>query len=256
VYSMFSIEKSDYINWVIPLSMLVAVVIVLRHQIDSWYVRKSKPQMDSTLHAILKRKVFGYDEMFVGSHYNKTDHLAFNHDCDFIGQGLESIPDDLQHMVTAHAFFFGKETHRKWPSHYNRIVLYKHPFLSPRFDEDVHSVEHHHEDGVFIFSLEQGIPGIERPKHHYNIFLHGFADAFFTLYPVHHHYDEAAIFEKLEEAVGVTEDHLISVIGLDEINPLAVLAHYYVYRPEVISEAFPEFRDSVFANMNVPKVMT
>ncbi len=207
--------------------------------------------MDQVLHSILIRKVWKYDDVFLETHYNTTDHIVYTHDCDFIGKGLETIPDDLKHIISAHAFYFGNSSHRKWPRHYNRIVLYTHPFISPIQEEHVHSVETHKEDGVLVFSLEQAIPGIDRKGSFYNIIIHGFAEAFLSLYPVSSPLSNEEIWHRLMTHFEVDQNNITSVVGLDDFNVLIPVAHYFIYNPEQMKEVFPEFVDTLFQHINV-----
>ena len=207
--------------------------------------------MDPTLGKILRQKVVHYADLFAGNH-SESDLLIHTFNCEFIGQGFESIPDDLKHIITAHAFYFGNSSHPKWPSHYNRIVFYKHPFLTPNQEEFVHSVEIDDEDGVLIFSLEQALPGIEQNGKFYNIVVHGFAEAFLVLYPIENFdLSQDDIWDRLGTGLGITKEHVTGIIGLKEVNIYAVLAHYYIYFPNKMVDIFPELRDKLFANINI-----
>jgi hypothetical protein len=248
-YTLFSVYKSSYSFMLIPLGMMVAVTIVFQSQIDSWWIKKSKPKMDATLQSILEKKVIGYNKLFTTSHYQPEDHLIYTYDCDFIGQGLENIPDDLKHLITAYAFYFGKQQHKKWPGHYDRIVLYKHPFLTPTFDSQAHAVEHHLDDGVIIFSLEQLMAAIERRGQFYNVLIHGFADAFLDLYPVSSELPDKVIWERLS-TIGIHQSQIAAIIGLDEINVMAVVSNAYIHDQETLEDLFPELKLHLFALIN------
>ena len=254
IYSLFSIEKSEFTYFLIPLGIIIAITIVFQSQIDSWWIKRTKPQIDPVLLRILQSKITGYDDLFIDSFYQPEDHAIYTYDCEFIGQGLENVPDDLQHIITAHAFFFGNQEHKKWPRHFDRVVLYKHPFLTPSIDSVAHTVEHHFDDGVIIFSLEQLMAAIERRGRFYNIALHGFADAFLELYPLQRHLTNDEIWNRLS-TLGVKKSEIVAIIGLEEINTLAVVAHFYVYQPDKIYSLFPELRNSLFAVMNVKKTV-
>ncbi len=253
IYNMFMEDKSEHVEFAIPLALMFAAVLVLRHQINSWFLRRTKPALDNELKRILKNQLPHFEAIFSTSNRTESDLTIFTQECDFIPRGIESIPDDLKHLISAHAFYFGNLEHTKWPAHYNRIVLYTHPFLSPQFPEDVHSVEHHHDDGVFVFSLEQVMPGIARKGSFYNIVLHGFADAFLQLYPISTELNESIIWDRLSNTLGINQKEIQSIIGLDEINVLAVVAHYYVYNPLKLAQTFPEFESTLFSILNVEK---
>lgn len=250
-YLLFAPEKTPYGYLLIPLGICLATTLIFQHQIDIWWLKRTKPKLDNQLRNILRRKLSKFDNIWGLSHWTETDLIVFADNCDFMGQGLESIPDDLKYAIAAHAFYFGRPEDSKWPDQYNRIALYPHPFLSPNIDTTVHSVEHHEDDGVFIFSLEQGLPAMDAPDQFFNVFLYGFASAYLDLYPVRSEESDDEIWRKLTIITGIPQERIEAVIGLPEINVLAVLAHYYVTKTTAVRLAFPSFKDTLFARMHV-----
>lgn len=250
-YLLFTPEKTAYGYLLIPLGILIAASLIFQHQIDAWWLKRRKPELDSTLKNILSRKLIKFDQIWANGSKTETDLILFADGCDFMGQGLESIPDDLKYIIAAHAFYFGQPEDEKWPRQYNRIALYKHPFLSPNINDVAHSVEHHKEDGVFIFSLEQGLPALDDPDRFFNVFLYGFASAYLELYPVITTLSDDEIWNRLTIITGIPRERIEAVIGLPEVNVLAILAHYYVYKTEAIALAFPSLAKKLFSRINI-----
>ena len=240
IYFLFNDQGRDYSFLLIPLGVLLAVTFVLQHQIDSWWIRRSDQALDSELKSILNSRFHGFNRTFSGNPYTEKDLIVFTHDCEFIGKGLESVPDDIKHLIASHAFYFGNHTHTKWPGHYNRIALYSHPFISPQYQDQVHSVECHKQDGVIIFSMEQLLSGLNQPGQFYNIAVHGFADAFFNLYPINIALEDEVIWKRLRDNLQIDPTEIRAIVGLEDFSALIPLAHYFIFFPKKTARAFPE----------------
>lgn len=250
IYFLFNDQLKEYSYLLLPLGVLIATTFVLQHQIDGWWIRRLNPSLDPKLKAILQSRVSGYSQIFSGKNYSEKDFIVFTHDCEYIGKGIETIPDDIKHLISCHAFYFGDASQSKWPKQYNRIVLYPHPFLSPQYEDQVHSVESHEKDGVLIFSMEQLISSINQPGKVYNIAIHGFAQAYFNLYTVHLSVDDMEIWRRLSENLSVSRTEIEAIVGLDDFDALIPLAHYYIFHSEHIRRIFPECQN-LFDQINV-----
>lgn len=94
---------------------------------------------------------------------------------EFIPMGNEKLVEELKIMAIAPAIHLGLHHYPEVLKHYNRIVFYPHPFITPVIDQ-VHICETHHDDGVIILCSEMLQAAHVSPKKFYNIALHEWCD--------------------------------------------------------------------------------
>lgn len=230
---------SDYTWLLIPLMLVLSLIYVFHAQLDQFLIRK-QPQLDSDLHQLLRTLHPTIDTLLSNSGHTFHDLYSYSHYCEFTGMGIQSIPDDLKNLVTLRAFHF-RAKNKNWPYHYNRIVFYKHPFITPDIQQ-VHCVETHHDDGVLIFSLEQLIPSLDSKfgQGIFDIALYAFAEAYYKLYPRSLELRDEDLFKRLQEAIGIDIAQLIQNLGIQSPSTYALLAYYCIKRREQISQNWPE----------------
>jgi hypothetical protein len=88
---------------------------------------------------------------------------------------MPNFPDDLKVLLAAQAVLLSHIFDLpldKWRA-YDKVVLYPHPFMSPEI-EDVHASETHFTEGVWLFSIDQLIPGMTQPHRFFNTGLYEF----------------------------------------------------------------------------------
>jgi len=112
----------------------------------------------------------------------------------------------------------------------DRIYLYKHPFPTPRY-QFLHTVETDIEDGVFIFSLEHLIPGMINSEAHYNIAMHGYAEAYQRVFPKEDFsFLDEITWEQLKEVGYHSQDRILSTIGFNQTDiPTVAINHFFTH---------------------------
>ena len=179
VLYMVYFQGVDSWRWgVIPLVLLGIMNYMFQPQIDYWWFERSDAKLDPIEHHFLENHLYFYKVLpkEVQVEFGR-DCIRFNHHVEYILQGIPSFPEDLKVMVAAHALSlkYGLDLQTENPfQHFERIAFYPHPFISPDIDQ-VHASESHFEDGVWIFSLEQFLSGINQPQRYFNICLYEMA---------------------------------------------------------------------------------
>lgn len=158
------------LSWYLAFPIVIlAAVFSLHPQIDAWGYKRWKPKTDAKLRRILEVSSPSFAwireedrDDFI------SDLLLHCRKMEFIGKEVEDIPTDVQIMTIYPGklleYVFGLDL----LTHFNRVVVYKHPFPSPRY-RAWHAAEAHEEDGVMIFSLEQLLLNYVHPGKEYHV---------------------------------------------------------------------------------------
>lgn len=180
-FVLFMVYMQESVIWrwgIAPLVLLGVMNYVFQPQIDYWWFEKMKPTLDPMEHRFLEKHLAFYRSL---ADEEKEEFgrecIRFNHNKEYILQGVPSLPADLKIAVAAYATSLRYAFRLKEEDPFSkieRVVFYPHPFMSPDIDE-VHASETHYEDGVWIFSLEQLIPGVTQPKKFFNILVYEMA---------------------------------------------------------------------------------
>ena len=165
--------------------------------------------------------------------------------------GVETVPYDLKGLFAAQVISMTWNKKEFLLDPFLRIVFYQHPFLSPQYPETAHTSEIETSDGVFIFSLEQLIPGIESPESFFPTGLYEVARAYLHIYPGDRIILEEYVSTRLiEELSGFTIQSIENTVGIKPINETAVLLSMYFSRTKIFRHAYPkqfEAIDELFA---------
>lgn len=165
--------------WMIPLAIVVAIIYVMKPQIDFWWHSKNPTKLDQPIIDWLNKYSSFYQNLAEGDKNKFEDRLSiFVRSKSFemmVGPEKQEMPEDLKAII-AHCAIqvsFGDENFLFEP--FDHYILYQHPFPSPDHPY-IHSYEINREDGVILWSLEQLIPGL-LDQNEYNIGIHGFVEA-------------------------------------------------------------------------------
>lgn len=242
LYYSMDYEYRKLSVYLIPLGITIAIIYVFNPQIDFFWKKRNPPRLDPPVLAWLDKYCGFYQNLDEHNKNTFRDRLAiFIAAKEYIAMGNkpESVPDDIQAIISQEAIKFSFDKEDYLFEHYDRIVIYKHPFPSPA-KQFLHSMEVHHEDGVFLFSLEHLVPGILN-KEFYNICLHAFTEGFIEQnlnlnYP---NLDDS-IWQDLEKISGMTMERVNNIIGYELKDPLPVAINYYFEYPEAFIAQRPE----------------
>lgn len=140
---------------VIPFLVLAVGLYILQYKVNEYWYYKYPPDLSP----YEKKWCSEFLPYYQG--FNQDEFIQFNHELarelrlkEFILMGVEQIPEDLKLFCLAPAVKLGLSKNSTLIKHYNRIVIYPHPFITPDI-ESVHICETHEEDGVLIFSMDQ-----------------------------------------------------------------------------------------------------
>lgn len=230
VLYMVYLQGVESWRWgIVPIVFLAVMNYVFQPQIDYWWFEKTKPTLDPVEHRFLMTHLPFYRALSPQEQENfGRECIRFNHNVEYILKGVPSFPDDLKTIIAAYAislrYAFDIQESNPFEK-MERIVFYPHPFMSPEIEE-VHACETHFEDGVWVFSLEQFIPGVTKPAKFFNVALYEMSRVLLKeVAEIRHHLEEIS-GEKLEEYrklfSNISYDRIQSWINLEELDSKAM----------------------------------
>lgn len=177
VLYMVFVQENEVWRWgILPVAVLGFLTYIFSSEINHYWLNRFPLELDAREHQFLTRN-FPYYAGLPPS--NQKDFgkacIAFHRQRDFILQGMPNFPDDLKVLLAAQAVFLSHifdlplDTWRE----FDKVVLYPHPFMSPDIEE-VHASETHLSEGVWLFSIDQLIPGMTQPHRFFNTGLYEF----------------------------------------------------------------------------------
>jgi hypothetical protein len=191
---MVFIQDIPIWRWgILPVLVLGFLTYIFSAEINHYWLNRYPVEIDQREHQFLIRHLIFYQQLspLRQKEFGKSC-INFHRQRDFILQGMPNFPDDLKVLLAGQVIFLNKvfEVSLDDWDPYDKIVLYPHPFMSPEI-EKVHASETHVTEGVWLFSIDQLIPGMTQPQRFFNIGLYEFLR---TLKMIKPH-----IFEKLEQ---------------------------------------------------------
>lgn len=152
LYDLYTGE-SHIIAILIFISLTVAA-ITMRHWVDEKWYQKNSLELGEYETQWLERFFPQFQKMPDSRKSEFKKALATEVFLkEYIPMGLEAIPEELKLMALAPAVLLELDSSKALLKHYNRIVYYKHPFLTPDI-QTIHISETHHDDGVVILCIE------------------------------------------------------------------------------------------------------
>ena len=241
LYVTFVSQQTEHSYLLLPIGACLAAIYALHHQINLWWIKRFPQPFDQGIREMLFRCFPPYLEM------SNPERMQFEQDLEiylmqreFIGKEVESIPDDVKYCLCAYPVYFSQGGLKDVWYKYSRFVLYPHPFLSPTYNEDVHVSEHQREDGVFIFSIEQLIPGLFQPSVNYNIAMHEYAAVLLG----ERAFNKASIPDQdhwgaMAKVGYPSKEQLEAYLGLPQNNSVQVLLTHFVSNKDLFKKRMP-----------------
>ena len=224
--------------WIIPLIIILTIILVFQHQINVWWWTRNPPNLDAQLFSMIYQS---FPILFELSPEKKelfqlrlSIYLKSN---DFTEPGMKEVPLDVHASILAPAVFLSLDQENLWYDDYQRIVMYKHPFLSPRHSEKMHTAELHAEDGLFIFSIEQLLPGLLHPKEIFNLSTYIVSQAYILKHDVPQ-LEESQMVELGKRPFSYYTD----ILGLDDLDLGAMSLHHSMIHYEKLDKNGPVWR--------------
>lgn len=240
-----------YALYIIPCAISLALIFVFSPQIDWWWYKRRPPALDPHIRMLLVKYHPFYQTVSPADKEQFRDRVAlFMRANDFKSQGSDAVPEDIKGVIAANAVHltFGRDVFL-FPK-FETIVVYAHPFPSPKYPKQEHVSELYEEDGVLLFSAEQLMMGFSNPRQYYNIGLHEYAHAFVLSHPEVFWPDlEPQTWLSLERLSGFSKAYIDRWINRPDVELLpAAIVHYFTF-PESFGAVLPElktFFDGVF----------
>lgn len=243
LYLLFQPGVHNTVYIFIPVVLLI-VLYVFHGQIDFWWMQKHPPALDDKIRQWLKTYLPYY------SAYSEVRRLEFEkrlvlyveaRSFQIVGtKELREVPFDLKNFIASQAvrLLIAKEDFLLGDM--DRIFLYSHPFPSPKHNF-LHTMEVDSEDGVLIFSTEQGLPGIINPSMYYNIVLHGYVQAYLALHPMLKLAETEKIhWDDLERIEGINSKLILRTCGFEDLDLRVVNIVAFFEFSDQYAQLFPE----------------
>jgi glucose-regulated metallopeptidase M90 len=221
--------------------LLFIVTWVMQHQIDwAWYERHPQ-KLDDSMQKLYEKSSGFYrslkDEEKAKFGKRATLYVQAK---EFIGMGQDKVAEDLKFMVAFYAILLTLNRENFLYHEYDRIVFYLHPFLSPNYNERVHTYEVEHTDGTIILSVDELVTGFMSPSKFYQTGLHSMAEVFFACYAVEDFPEFGdRIWSDLEQISGVSLERIEKHVGMKQDDPRLVVVHHYIAYAEKFAEISP-----------------
>jgi len=227
-----SYNERDYAlsYWMIPPFLIIAIIWVFSPQIDFWWTKRNPLSLDEPLKNWLQKYCHFYIALPEELKNNYEQRLStYLSGVEFYAMGAEkeSVPEDIKILAASNlvTLTFGKKDYML--SNFDRVVFYKHPFPTPRF-QHLHTVETEQQDGVILFSLEHLAANSINPEGYYNIGMHGYAEAFVKTYPAIR-WENLSDFswEDIESITNFSRSFVLSTLGFEETDLVPVIITSY-----------------------------
>ncbi len=153
-------------TWLIIVGVIGgAFLLIFSPQINWWYYHRNPPDVEPEVRQMLERQDLFYNALSPLEKDRFRQRMAlFMMGTQFMPQGWESVPHDIEAIVAASAVKvrFGQE--ELLFKTCERVVIYPTPFPSPMHPEEWHSSEWFDEDGVVLFSARELVRGFFQPS--------------------------------------------------------------------------------------------
>ena len=247
LYYLLDGGDEKYSWWLIPNGLILITIYVFHHQINWYGYQRKPPKLDEAvikmymLHLPFLRQLSKeeLDRFFMRtSMWVKAK--------EFHTKGLDNLPEEVKYMLAAYPVYLTLHKENFLLSPFDRYVAYPHPFMSPQFEDHIHTVEHEDRDGVLVFSLEQFIPGFLRKGNYYNIVAHEFGNIFQKQFPNLIYPDLSEIsWDELEKIAPFDQQQISALIGLPILDKWPILVHHYIYYQDEMAKVIPSTKSEL-----------
>ena len=250
--TMTFLVSADYSWYIIPCFIALAIVYALHPQLDWWWANKHTPAMDSKLELWINKISPFYRQL------NDLDKKKFQDRItlylmanEYLLRGPEdfgSMPDDLKSLFAVPVVEMTFNQEEGWRlKKFERLILYPQPFPSPNFPTFIHSSEIEVEDGVIIAAISRLMDWVQAPERHFSLLHYEVAKAY--MWTFREKINPSSIkfdWNELEAIGGFSEKELQEkIVGLPNIDPVAVLLSYYFTRGEKMKNVNSEMYEEV-----------
>jgi len=239
--------SSAIIYIVIPITFLV-LIYLFSPQIDYWWFSRNPVELDDKLISMLNKVNPRYAVLSQEEKIEFNNQLfLFTEGRAYSAKGMETdndnVPYDIKMMIsqipTTMTFRRTEKDFKDW----ERIVLYKHPFPSPRY-KFLHTMETFAEDGIVILSLEHVEKAIVQRGEHYDVAWHAYAEAFIKSNPTENYPDlPKDVWDRIERICPQDKRTITNTLGFKEVDAMAVLINLYFNVETALRRELPQVSD-------------
>ena len=242
LYVSYELEYQNAMIWILFPLVIATAVVIFQGQIDFWWNERNPVPLDPPISDWLKKYDPYYTSLETNQRQNYDNRLVmYMQGRAFVSVGREhhDVPNDIQAIIASNAVKMLMSKKDYLLGDMDRIYLYKHPFPTPRH-QFLHTVETDIEDGVFIFSLEHLVPGMINPKEHYNIAMHGFAEAFQRVFPKEDFtYLDQITWDQIQEVGYHSKDKILKTMGFNQTDITTVAINHFFTHPRRFNLMIP-----------------
>lgn len=245
----FLAGQFNLLPWAILPLALVFLVYLFQPQINYWWINRQPVGLDDEVIQMISKVNPIYNEL---SAERKNEFLKrvelYIHGMEFNAKSMENdreLPYDVKNLIAQIPITMMWNSTDKLFKHFERIIVYKHPFGTPKH-RFLHTSETDIEDGVIIFCLEHAEAAFKKPRLYYNVAWHSYADAYIKYHP-NKNYPLLTqdVWNQIENISNFSQEGLKGVIGFNALDPMVVLITlYFTHR-----EAFKEREVDLFREM-------
>jgi len=255
-YYAFKHPQENYLVWGLIPALGLVLIYLFSPQIDYWWLGKNPVEMEPQITDLLNQVNSEYERSNTEEKNEFHKRLTlFIEGKEFIAKGMEKenmeVPYDVKNMIAQIPITMCKGRKEFTLKHFDRVVLYKHPFPTP-MNKFLHTAETHSEDGVVILSLEHVQAAMMNPSGHYDVGYHAFADAFISAYPKEPYPDlPSDIWDSIENISPQNKKQILGTLGFPEVDPMPVLITLYFRHREKFVSVLPDIAgqlDAIFRN--------
>jgi len=253
VFNILNDVEYQYFAWALfPITFLV-LIYLFQPQIDYWWLDRNPIEIEPKVLTMLKETNPRYTS------FSEKDTREFNKRMvlylqgkAFTAKGMEQdfeVPYDVRNMLAQIPVTMTMNKKDFLLKEFDRIIVYKHAFPSPRF-KFLHTVETHSEDGLIIFALDHAEAAFFNPDQYYNVAWHAFAEAYIKNFPNERYPDITEDdWKKVETTLGYPKESILKTLGFESIDLMPILITCYFLKAKEFKSVAPNISknfDNIF----------
>lgn len=212
-------------SWMIILGViLVATNHVFSPQINWWWYTRHPLDLDPAMKTFLERFDLAYQQLGPVDKTRFRQRIAlFKMGNEFMPQGWESVPEDIQVVISAAAVKVRFDEENLLFSNCEKIVVYPTAFPSPAHQQEWHSSEWFSEDGVVLFAADALMLGLMQPTKYLDLAVYEYCRIQNELTGRQHQNNPGDPWAEIHSRTGWTMEQVQQMIGLQRVDEMAVL---------------------------------
>lgn len=231
---------------VIPLAVGAAGYL-LAPQLDWWWYKRFPLKLDEKIKKIFEKNSEFYANLPPEKKKIFDQRIVLYIEAkEWLYMGVqEPMPYDIKAIIAFQPIRLSLDQKDFLFEPFDRIAVYRNPFISPEHPERFHASEVFEIDGIALFSLKHIMPAFREPMRYFNVVLYEYAKILRSttkdvVFPV----VEEAFWYDLYDVANYGHREIMGVIGLPDIDPFAVAVHHYFTYGEYFGKVYPDLYES------------